>query len=280
MHYIDIGANLTHESFASDLAQVLLAASEADVRTLIVTGSTVTESQQAATLAAQRTGLYATAGVHPHYADDYQPETQAQLQAIVESASRPGDSDPYGKVIAIGECGLDYHRNFSTHSAQLYALESQLELACKLKLPVFLHERDAFEDFYHVLARYHQDLFRWVVHCFTGTQAMMEAYVQLGAYIGVTGWVCDERRGQSLQAAVPFIPADRLVIETDAPYLLPRHLKPKPKGRRNEPQYLPQIAVVIAELRNESVQQLKTICWKNTQRLFDLSHVESLQFTG
>ena len=131
-------------------------------------------------------------------------------------------------VVAAGECGLDYFRNFSPPAEQRRAFELQLGLAARLDKPLFLHQRDARADFLAMLRAHPGVAARAVLHCFTEGPDMLEECLALGLSIGVTGWICDERRGEALREAAPRIPADRLMLETDAPYLLPRTLRPKP----------------------------------------------------
>lgn len=247
MELVDIGFNFTHESFRKDEAALLARAVQAGVTTLIVTAASLEDSHQALALCERYSRhLFATAGVHPHLAREWGPDTQTGLKALT--------CNP--KLKALGEMGLDYHRDYSPRARQRAAFEAQLELACELRLPVFLHERDAHEDFVCILARYRAQLTRVVVHCFTGSRQDLEAYVALDCHIGVTGWVCDERRGRHLHDLMGLIPPDRLMVETDAPYLLPRDLKFKPASRRNEPMYLPHIVNRIASLRGETPENL------------------------
>jgi TatD DNase family protein len=261
---VDIGANLTHESFAQDLGAVLERAAGAGVAQLLVTGADRDSSQRACALAAAHPGrLYATAGVHPHHAAGYGPSAR---DALVELAAHP-------QVVAVGECGLDYFRDFSPRPAQRAAFLAQLEIAVAARKPVFLHQRDAHADFVAILEDYAPRLVGGVAHCFTGGPAELERYLALGLAVGVTGWVCDDRRGSALRAAVPRIPADRLMIETDAPYLLPRDLVPPPKSRRNEPAYLAHVARAVAALRGERFEDLAASTTRNAQRLFGLAAV-------
>jgi TatD DNase family protein len=174
------------------------------------------------------------------------------------------------QVVAVGECGLDYFRNFSPPTAQRAAFIAQLEVAAAVAKPVFLHQRDAHEDFTAILREFRGRLVGGVAHCFTGDAAQLEDYLALGLCIGVTGWVCDERRGADLRDAVPRIPADRLLLETDAPYLLPRDLEPHPKSRRNEPQFLVHIARAVAHLRDEPLPSLAAATVRNAAMLFGL----------
>lgn len=240
---VDIGANLTNRAFASDLDTVLARAREADVHPIIVTGTSVEASTAAARLARLHPGrLYATAGVHPHHARDFDADAAAALRGL---AALP-------EVVALGETGLDFHRNLSPRDAQLACFETQLALAAELGLPLFLHERDAHDAFFELLRRWRPKLSRAVVHCFTGSRAELERYLTLDLHIGITGWINDERRGQHLRELVRLVPRDRLLIETDAPYLLPRDLPAKPDNRRNEPAFLRQVSRAVAVCRGES----------------------------
>jgi len=258
---IDIGSNLTHDSFAQDRDAVIARALEAGVRRQIVTGADLASSHQAAALAAARPSLLSsTAGVHPHHARSFDASLRAELCELLR---RP-------EVVAVGECGLDYYRNFSPPEAQRAAFVAQLEIAIAARKPVFLHQRDAHGDFAAILKDFRGGLAGGVAHCFTGGPAELQDYLALDLHIGVTGWVSDERRGESLRESVPRIPADRLMLETDAPYLLPRDLAPPPKSRRNEPCYLPHIARAVAHLRGESLEQVAAASTRNANRFFGL----------
>jgi TatD DNase family protein len=258
---IDIGANLTHDSFDADRDAVLSGAAAAGVRRIVVTGTSVTSSVQAAALCELHPGrLFATAGVHPHHAADFDDHTTAALRALLANPA----------FVAAGECGLDFFRDYSPREAQRRAFAAQLELAAEVRKPVFLHERDAHAELVAMLAPLRSSLAGGVAHCFTGGPRELHAYLALDLYIGVTGWVCDERRGSALRAAVPSIPLDRLLVETDAPYLLPRDLQPKPQSRRNEPRHLPHVLERIAALRAEPVETVARATTANAERLFGL----------
>lgn len=204
--------------------------------------------------------MYATAGVHPHHASEYSDEVEETLSHLLGQDS----------VVAVGECGLDYFRNFSPVDAQRKAFDAQLELAAASKMPVFLHQRDAHDDFLEMIAPAMQHIPSGVAHCFTGTSAMLHAYLDLGLYIGITGWICDERRGARLQEIVADIPLDRLMLETDAPYLLPRSLKPRPKSRRNEPAHLREVLRVVAECTDHDESTIATAATQNAIDFFAL----------
>ena len=258
---IDIGANLTHDSFDEDRSEMMQRASDAGVARIIVTGSSNQGSQDAVNLARTVPGrLYATAGVHPHHATDF---NQASVELITELAGDP-------VVVAVGECGLDYFRNFSPRQAQLGAFQAQLDIAAATALPVFLHQRDAHDDFVEVLEPMLPKLSRAVAHCFTGEGESLREYLEMGLWIGITGWVCDERRGTHLHDIVSIIPDDKLLIETDAPYLLPRTIQPKPKTRRNEPAFLPEVLRVVADARDQSEEHVAKITTENAMRFFKL----------
>lgn len=256
---IDIGLNLAHDSFDHDREAVIRRAAEVGVTRMVITGSSLASTHSAIALVQQYpASMRCTAGVHPHHASDLDT---AQLQAFGALARQ-------SEVVAVGECGLDYFRNFSPREAQLDAFEKQLELAAEVGKPVFLHQRDAHEDFMGVMRRHRARLTGGVAHCFTAGMDEARAYLDLGLYIGITGWICDERRGHHLREVVKHIPADRLLIETDAPYLLPRDLQPKPQSRRNEPMYLPHVLEAIAQARGESAEQLAEITSNNALSLF------------
>jgi TatD DNase family protein len=258
---IDIGSNLTHDSFAPDRDAVMTRALQAGVRRQIITGADLAASREAAALAAAHPSrLWSTAGVHPHYAQSFSPSHRNELLELLSPKL----------VVAVGECGLDYFRNLSPPSCQREAFVAQLEIAAQVRKPVFLHQRDAHGDFAAILRDFEGGLKGGVAHCFTGGELELETYLALGLHIGITGWACDERRGLELRAVLPRIPADRLLIETDAPYLLPRDMNPLPKSRRNEPAYLPHIAATVARLRGESVEAVAACTTRNAVALFGL----------
>jgi TatD DNase family protein len=258
---IDIGANLTHDSFDADRADVLERAAAAGVDRLVVTGTSVTSSVQAAELCAAHPGrLFATAGIHPHHAAEFDGHAAAALRELLGNPA----------MVAVGECGLDFFRDFSPRADQRHAFTAQLELAADVGKPVFLHQRDAHAEFVSILAPRRARLVGGVAHCFTGGPDELAAYLDLDLYIGVTGWVCDERRGGQLRDALPRIPLDRLLIETDAPYLLPRDLAPQPRNRRNEPAFLPHILRRVALGLDESVEVVAAATTANAERLFGL----------
>ena len=258
---IDIGINLTHDSYDTDRAQVLERAAAAGVVQMLVTGASLDGSLAAVELATTHRGrLFATAGCHPHHAIDHDA---AKLQQLAVLATQPS-------VVAVGECGLDYFRDYSPRAQQRDVFAAQLAVAARLRKPVFLHQRDAHADFLVILREQRTALCGGVVHCFTDDERALRDYLDLDLYIGITGWICDERRGRGLLKLLPLIPAERLLVETDGPYLLPRDLRPKPASRRNEPMYLPHIVAAIAAARDEPIKALAAHTAANARRLFNI----------
>jgi Mg-dependent DNase len=261
MKIIDIGINLMHRSFNEDREQVVQDAIDEGVSPLIITGTSERSSVEASKYASLYPGkLYCTVGVHPHDAKSF---TSGTLQKLEDLSKKDC-------VVAVGECGLDYNRDFSPRDVQRQCFETQIGLACKTGLPLFLHERDAFEDFYKILEKYKKDIRNMVVHCFTGGKEELLKYLELGCYIGITGWICDERRGKHLIDLVKLIPADKLMIETDAPFLTPRNLEDKPRNGRNEPKYLVHILDDLAYHLNEDIEDLAERTYRNTKNFFDI----------
>jgi len=255
----DLGLNLAHDSFDSDRDQVIAEAVAAGVGHFVITGSTLESSRRAIDLArVSPRQLRATAGVHPHHAREFHDRDIPTLKELMQAA----------EVGAAGECGLDHFRNFSSPEDQERAFRAQLELAAELDRPVFLHQRDAHAAFIEILDEYLPSLPAAVAHCFTGNRHELEDCLARGLSIGVTGWICDERRGHHLRELVRLIPPDRLMIETDAPYLLPRDLSPRPKSRRNEPKYLPHILRTIADCRGDDWTTLARVTTANAMKFF------------
>jgi len=258
---IDIGVNLTNKSLMQNLEQILQRATVAGVNKIVVTGTDLKESQKAVQLCGHHPQhLVCTAGVHPHHASDWTSDTSDQ---ITQLAIQPC-------VRAIGETGLDFNRNYSPSPAQTDVFRQQLEIASQLEMPVFSHQRDAHDTFLSILKEYRSSLTKVVVHCFTDTKSALFDYLDLDCHIGITGWICDERRGIELQGIVKYIPPNRLMLETDAPYLLPRSLLPKPKLHINEPCYLPHILQAVAHHQGKPIQQLSAECLKTSQLFFDI----------
>lgn len=256
---IDIGVNFHSSQLASITDSLLARAKAAGVAQILATGTSLSSSRLAVDLAkAHRGVVFATTGVHPH---DAKSLDAGAFRELAELWKCP-------EVVAVGECGLDYNRNFSTPEAQRAAFERQLSMAVQTRKPLFLHCRDAFDDFHDMLAPVVADGAHGVVHCFTGSRAEAEAFLEMGLDIGITGWVTDLQRGQALREAVPHMPLGRLHLETDAPYLFPKNAGSR-RGH-NEPANLRWVAAGVAELMHRDVEEIIEACSANSRRMFGL----------
>jgi TatD DNase family protein len=267
---IDIGINLLHTQFDDDRHAVLERARAAGVHTAVLTATDLDSAEACQRFIEQDGGqhgvsLHTTAGVHPHDAASAPADLEQRLEAL---ASHPA-------VVAIGEAGLDYHRNFSPRDTQRQVFEVQAALAARLGKTLFVHDRDSNGEVLEVLRAAGNTPSRVIVHCFTGDGAALDACLRAGYWIGITGWVCDRRRGAPLRDIVTRIPLERLLIETDAPFLLP-HNVPKdiaqpPRGRRNEPAYLMYVARQLASLYGVPEHVLTAQTAANARQAFALS---------
>lgn len=230
----------------------------AGVQSQVLISSDLAETALNLAFCQQEAGCLTTAGVHPHQAAAVGENWQTQLQQLLQA----------DKVVAVGECGLDFNRMFSPRDHQITVFETQLALAKKQQKPVYLHERDAFDTQINLLKN--NNISHGIAHCFTGDSNQLKAYLDLGLYIGITGWLCDERRGELLQQAMQYLPLDRVLLETDAPFLLPRNLDNKPKSRRNEPAFVPGIATMLAKLTGWSLSEISKHSRQNASLLFGL----------
>jgi TatD DNase family protein len=249
---VDIGINLGHDSFDADRAAVIARARAVGVVQMIITGASALGSRQAIALAREAPQHF--------FASELDEEQLAEIESL---ARQP-------EVVAVGECGLDYFRDLSPRDVQQRAFHQQLELAGRVGKPVFLHERAAHDDFVSIVREHRRCLVGGVAHCFTGTAEQLHRYLDLDLGIGITGWICDERRGAHLLPLLRGIPAAALHLETDAPYLLPRDLKPRPASRRNEPMHLRHIAAIVAQARGETLQHLAATATAASRALFKL----------
>lgn len=255
MAWFDGGVNMFDARMPVE--ETLLDAQNAGVEKICLITTHPQEWEQAEALYQQYPSqLCYTLGIHPHNAKDAKPEDWEVLRA---KARKPG-------VVAIGECGLDYNRDFSPRDVQRAVFKEQLKIAGELNCPVYLHERDAFDDQLACLAPFKDSIKSGIAHCFTGDTQQMQAYLSLGLYIGITGWICDPKRGRTLREAIDILPVNRLILETDAPYLYPKTRKPK--QRNNAPAYLPFIGATVAELKGLELQQLEAVCFANAKQLF------------
>jgi TatD DNase family protein len=257
---IDIGVNFHSSQLKGMTSELLSRAKDAGLTGILATGTSLQASRQAVALAVLQPGyVWATAGVHPHSAKDWSPKVEADLEALWKSES----------VVAIGEAGLDYNRMFSTKEQQRHAFERQLEAAVRTGKPLFLHCRDAFEDFREMTRAAARKGARGVVHCFTGTRKEALAHLEDGFDIGITGWVADPARGSDLRDALKVIPLERMHLETDAPYLMPRNI-PK-RGPVNVPANLIWVARAIASIKGCTDIKVGHVCAENSRRMFGLA---------
>ena len=258
---IDIGANLADDSFRHDLDAVVDRARSAGISGLVLTGSTVPISERSLEIARGLPGYaWFTAGIHPHHAADVEDDWLARIEDLLDEP----------ECVAVGECGLDFFRDLSPRDQQERRFEEHLHLAARRGLPVFVHERDAADRMVAILAAWRDRLPRAVVHCFTGSDEALRKYLDLDLHIGITGWICDERRGLHLRDLVSLIPADRLMIETDCPYLLPRTITPRPKTRRNEPMYLGYVRDAIAACAGKTPARIEEETTRTAREFFAL----------
>lgn len=260
LNLTDIGINLMHSRYHKDRDEVIKRASEVGVTKMIITGTTLWNSKSALVRSKKHNGtIFCTAGIHPHNARDCSNEVINELRSLANNK----------EVVAIGECGLDFDRDFSPREVQEKWFEEQIKLSCELKLPLFLHEREAHKRFSDILENYMQDIKHAVVHCFTGTAHELDKYLEMGLYIGITGAICDDRRSH-LKNLIRKIPLDKLMIETDGPFLLPRDIKPKPEDRRNEPAFLPHILKTIAECMGRTPEEIGKATTDNADKFFNI----------
>ena len=250
----DIGANLTSSHFSDDLDSVLDESFEAGVKKICITSSNLQDVRNAKKITERNKNLYYSVGIHPHNAKDFKIEFLKDMSIYLD--------DP--KAICLGEMGLDFNRNFSSKDEQILCFESQLSLANSINKPLFLHQRDAHEEFLSILDNYKFNQ-KLIVHCFTGNLSELEDYLKRDFYIGITGWVCDLKRGLDLRECINHIPQDKLLIETDSPYLSPRK-----KIRRNEPKFLIDVAEEVARLRKQTKESIIKSSYENSLNFFNL----------
>lgn len=266
MQLVDIAANLTSSQFDADREDVIARAVEAGVERMVVLGLNVADVRAAVELVRRHPDLLvATAGVHPHSAGEFGPDDVAALRELCDLP----------EIVAVGECGLDFNRMWSDEASQRACLEAHVELAIERRMPLFIHEREARAALLEVLAPRRDELGDVVVHCFTGSRDDLVAYLDLDLHIGITGWICDERRGAHLAEIVELIPTDRLMVETDAPYLLPRTLRPKPRSRRNEPAHLPEVVRVVAASTGREPEDVAAASTDVARRFFGFTASDS-----
>jgi TatD DNase family protein len=258
MKIFDSHCHLDDKSYRKDLERVIERAHQAGVVRMMSIGVNKKTAARAVELAESHPGIYASVGYHPHDARQCGAD---ELDFLTELAQNP-------RVRAWGEIGLDYNRMYSPQEDQERWFIRQLQIAAQLKLPTIFHERDTRGRFFEILKTDFKNENAGVVHCFSGTMAELQGYLNLDLYIGITGILTLRARGADLRDMVPHIPANRLVVETDAPYLTPA--PEKYHTRRNEPAFVKLVLLKLAEVRNEDPDQLAQTIWDNTCRLYNL----------
>ena len=260
MHEIaDIACNFTSERFNKDLDEVIKRAIANKITKFGLICSRMSDLNKLLKIYQQYSkSMFYTIGVHPHHANEINDDYLKKLKNVITT------NNPH----AIGETGLDFFRNLSTYEEQIYVFEEQIKIAIDTNKPLFLHQRDSHDDFIKILRKYSSDISKAVVHCFTGTQGQLDDYLELDCYIGITGWICDEKRNVELRKAIKKIPLEKLMIETDCPYLIPKNLVEKPKNNRNEPTNLNHIINEIAVLMEIDIDILRKQTFENTINYF------------
>ena len=257
--FIDIACNFTHDSFKDNLDEVLNNADQAGVDKFVLLCASLADINPIKVIQNNTPEkFFISAGIHPHHATEILEINYDALLKKLKSIS-PN---------AIGETGLDYFRNISPPDIQKQSFGMHIEIAKELSLPLYLHQRDAHGDFIRIIKENISNFPKFVVHCFTGTQAELDEYLELGAYIGLTGWICDAKRNIDLRKSIKNIPIEKMMIETDSPYLIPKNLMVKPNKNINEPKYLPHIANEICELTGYELEELKSATSNNAIEFF------------
>lgn len=255
--YYDIGLNLFCKQFPEP--ETVIREAKDNGVCCILTGTDPKENKKIDDFVKMH-DVFGTAGIHPHNADRARQEDFQEIERMFAENS---------KIVAVGECGLDYDRMFSTKENQIRCLEKHIVLAEKLDKPLFLHERSAADDFVKRFKKHPDICAKSVVHCFTGDKKTLDRYLSMGFSIGITGWICDDRRAKGLREAVPMIPLDRILVETDAPYLTPRNVQGL--DRTNVPQNIVYVVKELAKYMKVSEDTLIQCAWENTERVFGIN---------
>lgn len=256
--YIDIGINLTNKQFFNEHEEIINRALDNGVEHMVLTGTSIRASKESAAIAEEYPEiLFSTAGIHPHDAKSFNENSISELRKLLQ----------LDHVVSVGECGLDFDRDFSPRPIQEKCYQAQLELSIETGKPLFLHERSAFKRFNEITDEYLSQLPNAVVHCFTGTLEEAKIYLDKGFYLGFTGAINDDRRFKHLEEVIRYIPLDRMMIETDAPFMLPKNM-PRMQNRRNEPSFLPYVAQSIAHLKRISIAEVADETTETARKFF------------
>lgn len=250
--FIDSHAHLELEDYDNDRDEVVQRAKDAGVGVIVTVGIDVADCRKAVALTERYASVYASIGIHPHDVKSIDEETYEALKKIAVG----------GKVVAYGEIGLDFYRNLSPRDVQIRRFNEQLEVATALDLPIIIHSRHSHDETFNILKEW-KGRRRGVIHCFSGDANLAARYVDLGFYISIPGPVTFEKAAK-IQNVVRQMPLDRLLIETDAPFLAPHPCR----GKRNEPAFVVHTARKIAELKDVDIEEVGRITSDNTRSLF------------
>ncbi|MEK9649370.1 MAG: TatD family hydrolase [Gammaproteobacteria bacterium] len=262
-NYIDIACNFTHQAFNNNILQIIEESEYLGIKHFVVTCSSVHDFKRIQEIKAMfKEKIIFMAGIHPHCAKELHEINKLEFKQTILKL----------KPNAIGETGLDFNRNFSSQADQLSSFTFHLKLAQEFELPLYLHQRDAHDIFLdHLKDAQSVQKNPFVVHCFTGNKKELKDYLDLDGFIGITGWICDYNRNQELLDSIRYVPLDKIMIETDCPYLLPKNLKPKPTKNFNHPRYLPHIVKEIGLIRGESEELIAHHAYENSLKFFNLT---------
>jgi len=258
MKLFDSHCHLDDPAYDKDINEVIKRINKAGVAAIMIVGTSKRNSEKAVTIAESKSGFYASAGVHPHFAKKCSETT---LHFLRNLAANP-------KIRAWGEIGLDFNRMYSPRQDQERWFIRQLEVADELNLPVIFHERDSGGRLLEIIKTHHKKGRKGVVHCFSGDKSELKQYLNLDFHIGITGILTIESRGAQLRDLVPAIPLERILIETDAPYLTPA--PQKNHTMRNEPAFVKSVLLKLAEVIQEDPEYLAAVIWENTCRLYNV----------
>lgn len=251
--YIDTHCHIYDLKFENDLEDVIKKSNDVGVKRMIIPASDLKTSLKALSIAETYEGIYAACGIHPHDASEASEMDYKEIESLLKRKS----------VVAIGEIGLDYHYDFSPRDVQKKAFARQLSMAKELKMPTIIHSREAFRDLVDVIKK--EGWYSGVIHCFSDTVLEAKILLDMGFYIGFTGSVTF-KNAEDIREAASYVPLDRILFETDAPYMTPVPYR----GKRNDPSYIPIIAAKIAELKGISCEDLSNAVWENSKKLFSI----------
>ena len=258
MRIFDSHCHLDDRSYEKDLDDVLNRAHTAGVNAMMTVGTDYKSSRKAVFLAKKYPVCYASVGIHPHDAKECSRRVLEELRNLAG----------HSKVRAWGEIGLDFNRMYSPQADQEKWFIRQLEIAQEMNLPLIFHERDSNGRFYDLLRGHAKQGIRGVLHCFSGSRDELQRYLSFGLFIGITGILTMKKRGRELRQMIRSAPIERLVVETDAPYLTPA--PEKNRTRRNEPSFVRTVLLKLAKVREDDPEEIATRIWNNTCQLYEI----------